>query len=483
MVPQTLSLLFGVMFTLLTLASSEQIFLGTDYSAEQGTRSSGTTVTYFDNNDYMIYASLDFGSIKGFLINYAKANNGGELEIRLGAGTTGQLIANFSPARTNSWSTYQTAHVGLLTEVTGVHDVTFVGKDTNGVLNLAWFELSDFSDRTTVDYARIPATEYSNQSGIRFGNSGEIGWFDNTDFVTYTSVNFGAAGTTDGIRFNYAKGNSNGKMEVRSGGPTGNLLATFSPTYTTGWDMYRDAYIGLPNMSGIHDITFVARDTNGILNFKWFEPAYRSADAFPHVLATEYSDQSGLHSTYDQLTHFDQTDYVTYSSLNFGSSGATKSIRLSYAKGNSNGKIEMRLGGPQGVVIATYSPQYTGGWNDYVTVDIPIDLVEGVHDLTFIGTESNGVWNLEWFELSKQLLFSLDTDYKIDDENGVDVQCTYSTVMNAYINQVYNRYFSNSALSAEIKFFAHLGVSDISAAESYVKNNLCGAAQAAIEEM
>ncbi len=487
MMQQNLSLFVGTLLTILSVAVGDQLFLGTDYSSQQGTHTSGTSVTHYDNGDYMVYSSVNFGSsgsIKGFLINYAKGNDGGEMEIRKGAGVSGEVIAKISPANTFGWGNYITAHVELLSDVTGTQEITFVAKQTGGVLNLAWFELSDFSERSDATHARILATEYSNQSGTKVEfQHGNIGYFDNNDYVTYANVNFGQAGTTDGIRFRYAKANENGKMEVRSGGPTGTLLATFRPTSTGNWQMYRDAYIGLSNMSGIHDITFVGKDAGGVLNILWFEPSKRSDELYLHIPATEYSDQSGLRSTYDKLTHFDQNDYVTYSSLNFGPAAATKSIRLSYAKGNHNGKVEMRLGGPQGEIIATYSPQNTGGWFNFVTVDVPIDSVEGVHDLTFVGKDSGGVWDPEWFELSSRLLFSLETDYKVDDENGRDVQCTYAKVKNAYIEQVYNRYYSDSGTSAEAKFISHLGVSTKAAAKTYVRDNLCGSAQAAIEEM
>ena len=486
MINQRMSLLLGSLLTLMGMAVADQLVLGTDYTSQQGTHSSGTTVTHFDNNDYLVYSSINFGSAgttKGFLLNYSKGNDNGKLEIRKGSGVNGQLIAELSPAMTGSWSNFITAHVELLADVSGVQDVTLVAKNTGGVMDIGWFELTDFSERSGVTNARILATEYSAQSGVRIESFGNVGYFDNKDYVTYTNVNFGPAGSTDGIIFRYAKSNNGGKMEIRSGGPTGTLLATFNPTSTGNWQMYRNTYLGLDNMSGIQDITFVGKNTEGVLNFKWFEPSNRSAELYPHILATEFSDQSGLHSTYNQITHFDQNDYATYSRINFGSSGATKSIRVSYSKGNTKGKVEIRLDGPQGEIIATFSPQYTGGWNEFVTVDIPIDLVEGVHDLTFVGKEHNGVWDTEWFELSSTLLFNLDTDYKVDDANGKDVQCMYDSVKDAYTEQVYNRYFSNSGTSAENKFIAHLGVANRNAAKNHVKNNLCGAAQAAIDEM
>ena len=245
---------------------------GTDYVVQQGTHTSGTTVTHFDDNDYLIYPSLNFGSSgtsKGFLLNYSKGNDNGKLEIRKG-GINGQLIAELNPAMSGNWNTFITAHVELLTDVSGIHDVTLVAKNSGGVMNVGWFELTDFSERSRATNARILATEYSAQSGCRFETHGNLGYFDNNDYVTYTNVNFGSAGTTNNIKLRYAKSNNGGMMEIRSGGPTGTLLATFNPTNTRGWQIYVTADIPI-SANGIRDITFVGKNVVGVLNFKWFE--------------------------------------------------------------------------------------------------------------------------------------------------------------------------------------------------------------------
>ena len=157
--------------------------LGTDYAEQYGTQSSGTTITHMDNNDYLSYASVNFGdtgATKGILVNYSKGNDNGRIEVRLGD-TTGTLIANFSPARTGGWDVFQTAYVDLrVDDIEGVEDVTIVCKDVGGCMNLAWFELSDFSDRSGL-HADIAASAYSIQSGIRFDREGNMINVDNGD--------------------------------------------------------------------------------------------------------------------------------------------------------------------------------------------------------------------------------------------------------------------------------------------------------------
>ena len=473
----TLVLIFGVV-------KAGNTILATEYSSQSGTWIGGEVVKGFSTNDYLVYASINFGqssTTKGFLINWAKGNEGGKLEIRLGVGTSGQLVGEISPARTKNWDTYETAYVDIIGDVSGVHDVTLVAKDNGGgVMNLAWFELTDFAEREEV-HRRILGAEIANQSGATVNSDYGVGYFDDGDFVTYTHVNFGSAGTTDGIRIRTAKGNDGGTVEVRLGGPTGTLLAQFNPVRTGAWSLWSDLYVGVTDVTGIHDVTFVGKGVSGVMNMQWFELSSRK-ELYPHVPAMAFSTQSGLRSDSVHLTYFDSGDYVTYSKLNFGSSGATKSIRLSYAKANNSGSMEVRLGGPTGTIIGTFVPTNTGGWGTYVEAEVSLDLVDGIHDLTFVGRDSGGVLNLGWFELSEMTFFEVVADYKVDNENGRDTQCNYSSVLGAYTEQVFNKYYMSSSTSVEQQFFADLGVSTSADAQIAVYN-LCGDAQAAADQM
>jgi len=255
--------------------SAEKLFIGTDFFVQFGTSTTTTNANArasFDNGDYLVYASANFGtagSTKGIRINYSKGGNGGMVEVRLGLGTTGRIIGEFRPAKTGSWSNYMTAYFDIEEDVEGIHDITFVSKSSS-VLNLAWFELSDFSERSEV-YSRIPASEYSDQSGTQFGTSGNMGYFDDTDYITYANVNFGPAGTTDLILIEYAKGNNGGRVQVRLDGADGTLVGEFRPNNSGGWGVWKEANIALDDVEGIHDLTFLAKGKSGVMNMAWFE--------------------------------------------------------------------------------------------------------------------------------------------------------------------------------------------------------------------
>jgi len=378
---------------------------GNAFAFQKGLGVSGTTVNSWHIDDYATYASVNFGepgTTKGIKVNYAKSNDGGKMEIRLG-GPTGTIIAEFTPAHTGGWSKYSTAYIGLPDgdgEVTGLQDLTFVGKDVHGVLNLAYFELSDFADRTVV-HALIEGSEISTNFGVRMEGTA-VAYFDDGDFVTYSQVNFGAPGATEGIILRYAKRNNGGSMEVRLGGPTGRLLGEFVPINTNSWSGYVNAYVGLDaeEVDGIHDLTFVGKGIRSVLNLESFQLDARN-ELHPLVTATAYSSHAGMMvSNLEYISHMDDGDFITYDSLNFGAIGDTNSIKVSYAKGNDNGSVELRLDGPEGDLIGSFLPQRTAGWADFVTVDVPVDPVVGTHDLTIVTKEIRGVINLESLELS-----------------------------------------------------------------------------------
>jgi hypothetical protein len=124
-------------------------------------------------------------------------------------------------------------------------------------------------------------------------------------------------------------------------------------------------------------------------------------ELFAKVDANEWSSMKGIqmHSGGETIGWFDNGDHMTYESLNFGPLGTTKSIRLSYSKGSNNGRVEIRLGGPEGTLIGEFYPKRTGSWGNYQDAYVTISGVEGVHDVTFVARDDSGVLNLENFSL------------------------------------------------------------------------------------
>ena len=77
------------------------------------------------------------------------------------------------------------------------------------------------------------------------------------------------------------------------------------------------------------------------------------------INATSYSSQKGtrLVDGNRAIGYFDNGDYFNYDSLNFDS---VRSVCITYSKGNSNGKLELTLDGPDGEKVGEFRPSRTG---------------------------------------------------------------------------------------------------------------------------
>ena len=130
----------------------------------------------------------------------------------------------------------------------------------------------------------------------------------------------------------------------------------------------------------------------------------RPKEPFSQINAVDYDLHAGTRTIYQDsaVGFFDKNDYLTYNRVNFGPSGSSKKIKVRYARGSSGGKIEIRLGGPQGQLIGEFVTVNTGGWNKFSTktIDINVQNVSGYQDLTFVGKEVDGLMNLSWFKLA-----------------------------------------------------------------------------------
>ena len=259
-------------------------------------------------------------------------------------------------------------------------------------------------------FLTIKGTDYVEQKGTQVATGsnyeGLVGWYDAGDYLTYGPVDFGESGETKGIILEYNKGNDGGTMEIRLDGPNGQVIAEFSPgsTFGWGWDKISKAFIGIDDVEGVHYFSLVGKQGGGILNVASVELSDFAdrTKQYAKVLGPQYSDSQNIRVGSNAIGYFDNGDYVTYSSINFGSSGTSKSILISYAKGNTGGRAEIRIGGPSGTLIATFSPSNTGGWgsSNVQSEYVLIDDVEGIHDVTFVGKDKSGVMNLVSFELS-----------------------------------------------------------------------------------
>ena len=127
-------------------------------------------------------------------------------------------------------------------------------------------------------FPRINAADFHVQEGIKVsGNRNHIGYFDDGNFLSYKNVNFSFAfASAHSIKLSFSKkrGSGGGWVEIRLGGPSGKVIGDFIPFNTGGWGCFQTAVetINISNVQGVHDLTFVARDSNkGVMNLAWFQ--------------------------------------------------------------------------------------------------------------------------------------------------------------------------------------------------------------------
>ena len=157
----------------------------------------------------------------------------------------------------------------------------------------------------------------------------------------------------------------------------------------------------------------------------------QATELFPSRLGTEYDDNYGVVQMPGgtPYVNFYEDDYVTYNGLNFGTSGTTKSIIITYINGcfnctendDSGYFMELWVDGPGGPVeIGEFVPTDRDGLYVPATTNINIDDVDGIHDLTFAGRGGNVGMSIYEFRLSPY--YSSENDYQISLIDGsIDV--------------------------------------------------------------
>ncbi len=101
----------------------------------------GKQVSHIQNNDYIYFNNVDFGSIGaiGFQATAATATTGGTIEIRDGS-TTGTLLGTLTITNTTGWGNWETRQC-TINRITGIKNIYLVFKGGSDFLfNLDWFK-------------------------------------------------------------------------------------------------------------------------------------------------------------------------------------------------------------------------------------------------------------------------------------------------------------------------------------------------------
>ncbi|MEO3746447.1 glycoside hydrolase family 43 protein [Plantactinospora sp. B5E13] len=94
-------------------------------------------------------------------------------------------------------------------------------------------------------------------------------------------------------------------------------------------------------------------------------------------------------------------DSIKVKGVAFGAGAASFSARV--ASATSGGRVELRLGGPNGTLVGTCTVSGTGGWQTWTTVSCPVNGATGTQDLYLRFAGGGGyLLNVDWWQFQQR---------------------------------------------------------------------------------
>lgn len=113
--------------------------------------------------------------------------------------------------------------------------------------------------------------------------------------------------------------------------------------------------------------------------------------AWSEGLKTAGDSKSGLY-----VTKIEHGDYLKVRSVDLGK--GAKKIEAGVASNGKGGRIEIRLGTPDGELLGTLEVKNSGGWQNWTTAQAKLKKRAGTHDLCFVFTGGVGeLFNFDWW--------------------------------------------------------------------------------------
>jgi len=366
----------------------------------------GQNLGYVTAGDMVKYNSVDFEETCAKAFLRLSGFNGG-LEIRLDS-PNGEVIVKAENINTGSWSAYSTYDYDL-NGITGVHDIYII---FTGVLNLNWFSFGDenyYPPIVTDSGDKTRAAAFYNSDGIEITmQSGNEIVVNNKDGA-YTKYlqNFDTAKANTFMA--NISGDSEGRIEIRDGGPGGTLLSVLTVNKDTGKDFrVLAADIDLAKLGDSIDLCLVYY---GKIELEWFIMVNRGFNI--RIEAESYDAKSGTaaaESTSDNdggrnIGWVSTGDWLRYSNVDL-----TDCTSITMRLAGLGGGLEVRIDSPTGKIIAAFSSVNTGSWSTYQSHEKEITGVSGTHDIYIKFTNS---LNLNWFMLGNKKITVNPTSVKL----------------------------------------------------------------------
>ncbi len=250
---------------------------------------------------------------------------------------------------------------------------------------------------------RIEAESFDGNSGVAlrvqedalasFGN--KVGEISGGDWLRFDDVAFGTGVTTLDLAVSTAT--SGGRMEIRLDEPDGLVVGEVDvrDSDSTGWSDYTTISIWLNSIvQDNHDLYFVFGGEPGrTIDFDWFQ---FNADDLTFAMTIEaeaYDSQAETSVGTDGATAY--VDYnVEFGHLQWdsvdGNLGGVTPITFVYANGSGieqTGNLAFRS--PKETIGKVFFPD-TGGWDQWSTVSVDVDLRPGLNELRLV---TNGAYS------------------------------------------------------------------------------------------
>ena len=376
----------------------------------QGCAEGTSELAGIQNNGYIKFSSIDFGSgAAGFIARTSSDGNGGNIEIRLNS-LTGTLVGTCPVQKTSDWRTFVNSTC-LLSGASGVHDVYLTFTGSGALFNLNWVEFTGTAPQSRDAYTLIQAGSADSVNNCS-KNGNIIDNVKNNGYAVYENVYFDAPAGIFTARV--ASDTSGGTIEIRLGSNSGVLLGTCNVSSTGGWSNWNmvtsAVYADIP-ASAVADICLVFKGTNGgdyPCNLDWFSfrPA-KSRDAWSRIEAEgfDYGNNVSTGGTSEggEVQGIDgkKNPYLVYNYIDFGSVSPTRLLVNAASAMGAGGDIEMRADSIDGPILGTFHISYTGDWRAHKVFSFPFTAgITGKHAIYLLPKGNDYLFNLNWFQFS-----------------------------------------------------------------------------------
>ncbi|MEO6001451.1 MAG: carbohydrate-binding protein [Chitinophagaceae bacterium] len=379
----------------------------------------GLNVGWIEMGDWMDY-KVNVASAGTYTVNFRVASPFAGLQLQL-KNDDGVVLTTVNVPQTNGFQIWKTVTATVnLTEGSQTLKIYSV---QNGWLNINWLEFTlilqaapIINPTTATIPGKIEAENYNAMYGvlaehtIDINGGFDVGWIEMNDWMDY-NVNVASAGNYT-VNLRVASPYSGQKLQLKNS--DGSILATFSVPLTGGFQIWKTISATVNLKAGAQTLR-VYSTQDGWLNINWLE--------FVRAASSNYSAIPGKIESESFSTSF---GIITEPTIDVGGGWDVGWIELGdwfeykvnvAASGNYN--VNLRVASPfhgqqlqvknaSGTVLATADIPFTGAFQTWRTVNVPLYLFSGLQTIRIYSAQ-NGWWNINWMEFSAGSLNSLES--------------------------------------------------------------------------